>query len=233
VSRITRKELKSDEFAKEVGLTVTFFEEHQKDVVRYGGIGVAVALLIAGFFIYRSHEHAARQEDLAQAIRIQETPVAMAAVGGQPTYQTQDAKDQAALKAFGDLQAKYSGSDEAEIAQYYIGSIRSDEGKMADAEKNFSDLASHGGKNYASLAKVALSQIYFADGRGKQGEDILKDLMDHPTVFVSSNQAALTLAKHYIGNNNAEARKLLAPIRDGKSEVAPIAQLLYSQIPPQ
>jgi predicted negative regulator of RcsB-dependent stress response len=233
VARITRKELKSDKFAQEVGLTVTFFEEHQKDVVRYGGIGVAVALLIAGFVIYHKHEHAARQEDLAQAIRIQETPVATAAVGGQQTYQTQDAKDQASLKAFGDILSKYSGSQEAQIAQYYIGSIRADEGKMADAEKNFSEVANHGDKDYASLAKVALAEIYFADGRNKQGEDILKDLMDHPTVFVSKDQASLSLARHYLGRNNAEARKLLGPIRDSKSEVAPLAQQMYSQIPPQ
>jgi predicted negative regulator of RcsB-dependent stress response len=233
VARITRKELKSDKFAQEVGLTVTFFEEHQKDVVRYGGIGVAVALLIGGYFIYQKHEHAARQEELAQAIRIQETPVATAAVGGQQTYPTQDAKDQAALKAFADLQSKHGGSDEAEVAEYYIGSIHADQGKMADAEKNLLDVATHADKNYSSLAKIALAEIYYSDGRNKQGEEALKDLMAHPTIFVSADEAAIALARHYTGQNNAEARKLLAPIKDGKSAVSSIAQQLYSQIPPQ
>ena len=69
MARITRKELKSDKFAQEVGLTVTFFEEHQKDVVRYGGIGVAVLVLIGGFVLYQRHEHAARQDQLGQVIR--------------------------------------------------------------------------------------------------------------------------------------------------------------------
>ena len=233
MARITRKELKSDKFAQEVGLTVTFFEEHQKDVVRYGGIGVAAVLLIGGFFIYQKHEHAARQEELAQAIRVQETPVATVATNGQQTYPTQDAKDQAAIKVFADLESKHSGSDEAQIAEYYLGCIHSDQGKMAEAEKNFLNGANHGDKNYASLAKIALAEIYFSDGRFAQGEKMLRDLMEHPTVFVSKNQAAIALAKHYTGRNNAEARKLLAPIKDGKSPVASIAQTLYAQLPPQ
>jgi predicted negative regulator of RcsB-dependent stress response len=225
--------LKSDKFAQDVGLTVTFFEEHQKDVVRYGAIGVAVALLIVGYLVYQRHEHTARQQDLAQAIKVQETPVATVAAGGQQTFQTQEAKDQAAIKAFADLQSKYSGSNEAEVAEYYLGAIHSDQGNMAEAEKNFLDVATHGSKNNASLAKVALAEIYFSDGRFDQGEKTLRDLMANPTVFVSKEQAAIALARHLIGRNNAEARKLLAPIRDRKSQVSTIAATIYSLIPPQ
>ena len=233
MARITRKELKSDKFAQEVGLTVTFFEEHQKDVVRYGGIAVAAILLIGGFFVYQRHEHVARQEALGQAIRIQETPVATVAAGGQQTFPTQDAKDLAALKAFADIESKYSGSDEAQIAEYYLGCVHADQGKLADAEKNFLNVANHADKNYASLGKIALAEIYFSDGRFDLGEKTLRDLMDHPTIFVSKDQAAIALARHYTGRNNAEARKLLAPIKDGRSPVASIAQGMYAQLPPQ
>jgi predicted negative regulator of RcsB-dependent stress response len=233
VARITRKELKSDKFAQEVGLTVTFFEEHQKDVVRYGGIGVAVALLIAGFVIYQRHEHAARQQELAQAIRLQETSVSPTPTAGQASFPTQEAKDQAAIKAFTDIVTKHSGSDEGQIAEYYLGAIHSDQGKLIDAEKNFLDLANHGDKNYASLAKIALAEIYFSDGRSDQGEKTLRDLMANPTIFVSKEQAAITLARHLTGRNNAAARTLLAPIKDGKSAVSAIAQQMYSQLPPQ
>jgi predicted negative regulator of RcsB-dependent stress response len=233
VARITRKELKSDKFAQEVGLTVTFFEEHQKDVVRYGAIGVAAALLIVGFAIYQRHEHAARQQELADAIKVQETPVAAVAAGGQATFQTQEAKDQAAIKAFADLQSKHSGSSEAQIAGYYLGCIHADQGKLADAEKNFLDVATHGDKNYSSLAKLSLAEIYFTDGRFDQGEKTLRELMEKPTVFVSKEQAAIALAHHLMGRNNAEARKVLAPIKDGKGQIAGIAATLYSQIPPQ
>jgi lipopolysaccharide biosynthesis regulator YciM len=106
-------------------------------------------------------------------------------------------------------------------------------GKLSDAEKNFQNVANRADKNYASLAKAALAELYFSDGRFDQGEKLMKELMDSPTVFISKDQAAITLAKHYIGRNNAEARKLLAPIRDSKSPVASIAQMMAAQLPPQ
>ena len=193
MARITRKELKTDKLAQEVGLTVTFFEEHQKDVVRYGGIGVAVILLVGGFFVYQRHEHAARQEALGLAIRVQETPVANVATSGAQTFPTQDAKDQASIKAFADLETKYSGTDEAQVAEYYLGCIHSDQGKMAEAEKNFSNVVTHGDKNYASLAKMSLAEVYFGEGKFDQGEKLLRDLMANPTVFVSKDQAAIAL----------------------------------------
>ncbi|MEI9976458.1 MAG: tetratricopeptide repeat protein [Ignavibacteriota bacterium] len=230
---ITRKELKTDNVAEGFERGLAWFEGHKKEEVRYGAIALAAAVLIFGFFIYRNHEHAARQEALAEAIRVQETPVANVAVSGQTTFPTQEVKDQAALKAFADVQAKYSGSDEAQIAEYYLGCVHSDQGKVAEAEKNFQNVANNADKNYASLAKTALADIYFSDGRFDQGEKILRDLMDHPTIFVSKDQAAISLAKHLIGRNNAEARKLLAPIKDQRSAISSIAQVLSAQIPPQ
>ena len=233
MARISRKELKSDKIAEEVGLTITFFEEHQKDVIRYGGIALAVILLIGGYRIYHNHEQSAREEALGQAIRIQETPVATVSASGVQTFPTQDAKDQATIKAFTDLEIKYSGSDEAQVAEYYLGCIHSDQGKMAEAEKNFTNVMEHADKNYASLGKMSLAEVYFGEGKFDQGEKLLRELMANPTVFVSQDQAALALAKHMIGKNNAEARKLLAPIKDRKNAVATLAQTLSAQIPPQ
>ena len=81
MARITRKELKSDKFALEVEHTVTFFEEHQKEMIRYGGIGVVVILLLIGYNIYSGHQHSQREEALARAITVQEAPVGTATPG--------------------------------------------------------------------------------------------------------------------------------------------------------
>jgi len=230
VARITRKELKSDKFAQEVGLTVTFFEEHRKDVVRYGAVAVAAVLLVVGYTVYSRHQRVAREEALTQAIAIQEASVA------QPTdphsFPTQDAKDQAALKAFTDLASKYSGTDEGYIALYYVGAIRADEGKLAEAEKFFLQVADHASANYASLAKLSLVDIYYSDGRADLGEKTLRDLVAHPTIFVSQDNATIMLARHLAAKNPAEARKLLSPIKGGKGPAASEAQQLYAELPP-
>src|ERR1017187_7070268 len=78
VARITRKELKSDKFAQDVGLTVTFFEEHQKDVVRYGAIAAAVVLRIVAYRLSQRHQRGAGGEARPRAIQIQESPGAKA-----------------------------------------------------------------------------------------------------------------------------------------------------------
>ena len=232
MARITRKELKSDKFALEVEHTVTFFEEHQQEIIRYGAIGIAAIALIIGFWIYRGHQHEQRQEALTEAIKVQEAPVGQSGNGGL-AFPSQEAKDTAALKVFGDLQSKYSGSAEAQIAEYYLGAIKADQGKLAEAEKNFQQVAQNGSADYASLAKLSLAQIYFSDGRNSQAEAILRDLMAHPTAFVSKDQSTLMLARYLVTKNPAEARKLLDPLRTVPGTVGQVALTMYGELPPK
>jgi predicted negative regulator of RcsB-dependent stress response len=233
VARITRKELKTDKFALEVEHGLTFFEEHQRDIVRYGGFLVALAVLVFGFTIYQRHQRANREEGLAKAIQVQETGVGPALQGASPTFPTQQVKDEAALKAFNDLKSKYSGSAEAEIAQYYIGSIRADQGNLAESEKNLQEVAQNGDEKYASLSKLSLAQVYFADNKPDLAEKTLRDLMAHPTIFVSSDQASIALARGLLTSKPAEARKILDGLRNRPGSVGQVALTMYGQLPPQ
>lgn len=233
MARITRKELKTDKFALEVGQTVSFFEEHQKEVVRYGGVAVAVIALVFGYIVYQRHQSAAREEALYRAIQVQESPVGPPTPGQNMNFPTQDSKDQAASAAFTAIQKQDPGTKEGEIAEYYLGCIRADQGKLADAEKSFLEVADKGDANYASLAKLSLAQIYFAGGRSSQAEKVLRDLMAHPTLFVSKDHAAITLARDLMIRNPAEARKLLDPLRQVQGNVGQVALQLYSQLPPR
>ena len=232
MSRITRKELKTDKFALEVEHGLTFFEEHKAEVGKYAGIAAAVIVLILGYTIYQRREHGVREQALAAAIRIQEAPVGISGNGGM-AFPSQEAKDQESIRVFSDLQAKYSGSTEGEIAQYYLGSIKADQGKLAEAEKLYQEVAQKGDEKYASLAKFALAQIYFSDGRADQGEKMLRDLIANPTVFVSADQATISLARFIGQKKPAEARKLLEPLRNRPGSVGQVALTTLSELPPQ
>jgi hypothetical protein len=230
VARITRKELKTDKFALEVEHTVTFFEEHQQQLIRYGGIAVVVVALIIGYTIYSRSQHVAREAALGHAIEVQEAPIGGLSANGGLTFPDQAAKDKEAIKAFSDITNKYSGSVEAEVAQYYLGAILADQGKLALAEKAFQEAAEKGNAQFSSLAKLSLAQIYFSDGRDSQGEAILRDLIAHPTVFVSSEQATITLAKYLAPKKPAEARKLLDPLRTQPGQVGEVAITLLGEM---
>jgi predicted negative regulator of RcsB-dependent stress response len=232
VSRITRKELKTDKFALEVEHGLTFFEEHKGEVGKYAGIAAAVILLIVGYTLYQGREHSAREQALASAIRIQEAPVGVSGNGGL-SFPSQEAKDQESVRVFSEVQSKYSGSAEGEISQYYLASIKADQGKLAEAEKLYQEVSQKADEKYASLAKFALAQIYFSDGRADQGEKLLRDLIANPTVFVSADQAAITLARSIGQKKPAEARKLLEPLRNKAGSVGQVALTTLGELPPQ
>ncbi len=79
MSRITRKELKTDKFALEVEHTVSLFEQHRQEIIRYGIAALAVVVLIAGYGMYSRSQHAAREQALSHAIEVQEALVSFSA----------------------------------------------------------------------------------------------------------------------------------------------------------
>lgn len=232
MSRITRKELKTDQVALQVEHGISFFEHHTKEIGRYAVIVAVIVLLIAGYTYYQRGEHEKRQVALAGAIRVQEAPVGASGNGGL-AFPTQDAKDAESLRVFTDMATKYSGTDEGYVAQYYLGAIKADQGKLAESEKLFLDVSQKADSKYASLAKLSLAQIYFADGRAADGEKTLRDLLANPTVFVSKEQAAITLARFIGPTKPAEARKLLEPLRTVPGAVSQVALGLLGELPPQ
>ncbi|MBS1859787.1 MAG: hypothetical protein JST11_30730, partial [Acidobacteria bacterium] len=108
--------------------------------------------------------------------------------------------------------------------------IKADQGKLAEAEKIFQEVADKGNENYASLAKYSLAQIYFSDGRSQQGEKILRELMAHPTIYVSKEQATIALARFLGPKNPAEARKLLEPLRNAPDAVSSVALTMIGEL---
>lgn len=210
--RITRKDLRTDKFAVAVENNVEFVAEHRGQVIRYALIGLAVIVIGAAIYFYRSYQHDVREEKLADAIQVQETNVQPGVAPGPLAFPTDEAKRAAATKAFADVAAEYPSSREGLIAQYYMGCIASDAGKLDEARKRFQAVADAGNKDYASLAKLSLAGVDFAENRGPEGEKLLRDLMANPTILVSKEQATISLARHYTSTNPAEARKILEPL---------------------
>jgi predicted negative regulator of RcsB-dependent stress response len=193
---------------------------------------VGVVVILLGYFWYSGRQHSKRQEALARAIQAQEMPVGPVQPGSaQRSFPTQEVKDEVAIKAFSELQTTYSGSNEAQIANYYLGSIKADQGKLAEAEKLYLDVAERADDKYASLAKLALAQIYFADGRNDQGESVLRGLINKPTPFVSKEQATILLARAIAPRKPAEAKQLLDPLRTVPGAIGSAAISAYAELP--
>ncbi|HMD48029.1 MAG TPA: tetratricopeptide repeat protein [Bryobacteraceae bacterium] len=214
MSRLTRKELKSDKFALEVQHGVTYVSDHRQQLIRWGGIGVAVVILVIAFFVYRSHERGVRQEALHQALQIQNATVGQQ-TGNQflLTFPTDDARVTAAVKAFTDIAVKYPGTEEGALAEYFLGTNAADAGKYAESEQHLKKAIGYGNDNFSSVAKLALAKVDASDGKLGEGEKLIQSVIDHPSVLVSKEQATLALGELLAKSDAQRACKLLIPLR--------------------
>ena len=230
-THLTRKELKHDDVALRVEETFDFFNTHRKEIVRWGGIAIAIVLIVAAIFYYRSSQHQVREELLSEALTLENVQVGAPAQNGGPFFTTEAQKRDAVTKAFNRLVNDYSGSEEAYIARYYLAATALDAGKTDDARRGFREVADHADKNYASLGKLALAQLDFASGNSAEAQSLLRDLIDHPTDLVSKTQATITLARGISKTNPAEARRLIQPLVSSGGDDAPLAAQVLSEIP--
>ena len=104
---------------------------------------------------------------------------------------------------------------------------------MDDARKKFQDVADHADAGFASLGKLSLALLDFAENKTADAQRILKDLQDHPTDLVSKTQATYTLAKGLAPTQPEEARKLLNTIASAGSDVSGIAVSALQELPKQ
>jgi len=234
VDKHTRKELKSDKFALEVQHSVEFVSGHRELMIRWGAPALAVVLIIAGIFYYRNYQHMARQEALHEAMRVQNASVGPSQSQYVLAFPTAEARTKAVVKSWQDLSAKYPGTEEGRIAEFFLGTNAADNGNLADAEKHFK--AAIDGRNgpYASLGKLALAQIYGGEGKVQEGAQLIQSVIDHPTVLVSKDSATLALAELLKHTDLQRAKKLVEPLRTStRSAVSRAAISLAAELSQQ
>lgn len=221
MNRKFRKQIKGDRFAQEVGATVSWVDHHKELLTRYGAIALGVVLVAGGIYFYLRHQASVREEALAQAMRIDGATVGAAqAVAGSLGYPTQEEKDKARVKAFTDLYARYHGSQEGAIGEMYMASDTADKGDLVNAERMYKDVVDSAPKEYASMATLALASVYSAEGKDADAEKLLRNLVAHPTMTVSKEEATIHLAKLIGCSHPDEARALLNPLRMERTSVS-------------
>ena len=150
----------------------------------------------------------------------------------QVAYPTEADKDKAVSKAWNDVAAKYSGSAEGIVAEFFLASRAADAGNTAEATKHFQNVVDNGSADYASLAKLALAQLYGSQGKQAEGEKLLQSIIDHPTTMVSKDAATIALGHLIAHSDPARARKLIEPLRASqRTEVSQAAIRALADIP--
>ena len=208
MTRHELKELERDQFAAKVGSAVEYTNTHRRLVLRWAIIGLVAIAAIGGGFWFASYKRAERQADLRAAYEVAEASVGEKASPFIKSFPTQEAKDQAMLKAMAEVASKHSGSEEGYIAEYYAATLKASRGDSAAAVANFKDVADSSAA-VAAYAKLALAQIYVDQGKTQDAETLLRGLIEKPSGLVSKEQAQVVLAQLLAKKNPAASKKLL------------------------
>jgi hypothetical protein len=207
LTRHELKELEHDPLAAKVGDALKYTSAHKSKVIRWAVVGLAVLVLAAAGGWYWNHAKAQREADLRDAFQIAEATVGKENTLYAKNFPTQQAKDDASLKAFSDVAAKDSGTKEGDIAAYYAAVLRNQKGDT-NAAIGILKSVTDGGHPISSIAKVALANLYAGQGKYLDAETLMKRLVDRPTDLVSKEQAQIQLAQ-ILGKHDPEAAKKL------------------------
>ena len=231
MDRQTRKELKGDKFAEEVFDIFDWASTHKAEVFRYGAIVVAVIAIGAGIFYYNRYQAQAREDALAQTLRVEDATVGDTQLPANLHYATQEEKDKASTKAYADLAAKYPGTQEGAFGTFALAGQAVDKGNLAQAEKLFREVADSGPKGYSGIARLSLGRVLDAEGKTAEAQKVLQELVKDPSFMVSKDEATIALAQVTAKTNPAEALKMLEPLRvSQRLAVSRVAVNAYGEI---
>lgn len=230
MDRLTRKQLKHDPFAEEIAETLGWFQRHKKQLYKWGGVGFALLVVIAGWLFYERGQRQVRQQLLAEALAIYSAPVGTETQTGGPSYKSEQEKIQAAREAFSTIEQRFPSSVEAQIARYYLGLLALRTNNPDEAERYLTEASRGKSEHFASVAKLVLAQLYTDQKKYDQAEQLLRELVEHPTALVSKEQATLHLARVLAHRNPEEARKLLEPLRTARPAISRAALSLLQEL---
>jgi TolA-binding protein len=217
----TRHQLKQDAFSRvTIGAaekTAHWSVEHKRTLTIAIVAVVVVAALGVGGWYYLSAQNEKASLDMTQAIRTlqaQLRPAGTPEQPGVPSFTSSKERAEAAKKQFQAIIDKYPHTRSADTARYFLGVTSATEGDNAGAENDFKAVASAGNKELASIAKLALADLYGNTNRTKDAAALYQDLINKPTTSVSKVTAQLQLAELYQGSNQPlDAKRLYEQIK--------------------
>src|SRR6185295_15587773 len=176
--RLTRKEMKRDDFATTVGKGMEYAESHARTL--FVGLGVvvlaAVLFLVGRVFLGNRAEQA--NEALARAMKVYQAPIYAAAAKPDdpkaPSFADATARRNRAKQLFEAVRKDYGSADAADVAGLYLAQIAAEEGQLDRARELWTGFIDDHPKNL--LAGEARVNLFHLDRQQGKGEDLAQRL---------------------------------------------------------
>lgn len=205
--RLSRKEIKHDvqhdEFTDVVGRSVEYAGTHSRALLMGLGAVLALAVAVAGFFLYLGSRRDDASAALAEAVEVFEAPIVTAGTppptdASKPSFPNETARNARAKQLFTEVRESYGLSDAADVAGLYLGRIAASEGDMATARKLWAEFVDdHPDHFLASQPRLNLYQLDRQEGKGEEVVGRLRTLLDESEPALPKDVALYELAQTY------------------------------------
>ena len=170
-----RHKLKENEFARSVAQARLMVETRRSDIARLAVAAAVIIAIVAGYSWWRGSRNAKAEAALAQALAVYEAPVVPPPPPkpGSPmpvqqpgTYESEQAKLQAALPKLYEAANAYPNTDAGVAARYYTAAALSALGRYAEAEQRYQEVVDKAGSRiYGRTARLGLAEAQVAQGK--------------------------------------------------------------------
>jgi predicted negative regulator of RcsB-dependent stress response len=233
----TRRQLKQDRFSQATfdaaEATVHWTVDHKSKLV-VGGVILAVVLAAAfGGWYYLNQQDQKASIELNQAVRTLDASVRPAGTPAEPEILSFTSAKDRATQAHKQLQTivdTYPHTRTAEFARYFMGLTSSQLGDNASAERDLKDVASSHNEDLASLAKMALANVYRNTHRTKDAIDIYNSLIAKPTRSVGKATAQMELADTYQSSQQPSDAKRVYEQMQKENPASDVAQFATQKL---
>lgn len=208
MARITRKQLKQDRFAEEVGQSVAYVSSHRKQVLILGVVVVAAVIGILAYVGYQSRVAREAEAELQRAIEMYHGVVNTEQQMGRVTFPTTIARFRDTTEQLEKVIREYAGREEEAAAQYYLALLEIEQEKIQEAQTRLESLLDRTESQYASLARLVLANLYARQQQDEQARRHYEHLIEHPSRVVPKSRAQLAYAE-YLAQADPEAAKAL------------------------
>jgi tetratricopeptide (TPR) repeat protein len=180
--RLSRKDIKRDDFATVVGRSVEYAETHTRNILLLVAAVALVGALVGGVYAFTSRRSAAAQEALAKAIQVYAAPIQ--ATGAKPndpdtpSFPDAAARNARARQLLAAVRDGYAHTPAAAVAGVYLGRIAAGEGRLDEARRLWSDYADDHKDSLAALVRLDLIELDRRQGKGEALVGRLRPMLD-------------------------------------------------------
>ncbi|MCI0655859.1 MAG: tetratricopeptide repeat protein [Acidobacteria bacterium] len=211
--RITRKEMKRDDFVSAMGRLSLWMEEHVKEALFLGG--AVLAVVIGSIFLvqYLNQREAKASVLLGRGLEMLHAPVqgdGSAPTPGGLSYASEQEKLQAVIAQMDSLRQSYPRSRSGRLALYYKGLALDALGRSEEAIKTLSEFLEASPDNYAApMAQAAMARMLQSAGQSQKALEILERLSKQTTGAYPPQAALMEMGRCLEGmGKKDEARKV-------------------------